>query len=310
MQALRIHEFGAPDRAVLQPVALRDPGPGEAAVRIEAASVNPLDLKILTGAMQSVFPVELPYTLGTDMSGVVESVGTGVTSVRPGDRVVGRLEPTAGGAFAEHALVPATALCVLPPEIPHEQAAALPTAAGTAWQALFKVGQLMPGQRVLIHAAAGGVGSFAVQLAKRAGAQVVATASARNQALVRDLGADQVLDYRDAAFWEGLQGLDLVLDTVGGDTLARSWQVLGPGGTLLSIVDPNVAARGSSQAQFVFFRHEPDVLNRVLAAVQTGELKVVLDSLHPLDRAGAALQRVAGRHARGKVIVRPTETGA
>ncbi|MCW7541282.1 NADP-dependent oxidoreductase [Aquabacterium sp. A7-Y] len=304
MKALRVYEFGTPDLAVLEDVAIGDPGARQVAVRVEAAGVNPLDLKILAGSMQPVFPVSMPYTLGTDIAGVVEAVGPEVDRFKPGDRVVGRLDPTAGGGFAEYAVIAAQSLCPIPEDMSQEQAAALPTGAGTAWLALFGVGQVRAGQRVLIHAAAGGVGSFAVQFAKQAGAHVIATASSKNHPLVRELGADEVLDYRHEDFAKRLQDLDMVLDTVGGETLERSWQVVRPGGTLVSTVDPGVQARGDIQARFVFFKHDAVLLNTILQVFQARQLQVVLDTVHPLDDARAALEQVASGHARGKVIIR------
>ena len=304
MKALRIHEFGNPSLAVLEDLAPAEPGEGQVSLRIEAASVNPLDLKMLAGHMRQVFPVSLPYTLGTDLAGVVLQAGPGVARFQPGDRVVGRLEPTAGGAFAQAAVVPEQALSLMPADMSFEQAAALPTAAGTAWLALFGAGKLQAGQRVLVHAAAGGVGSFAVQFARQAGAHVIATASARNLGLAGELGAHEVIDYQRQDFAGLLRGVDLVLDTVGGDTLERSWQVLAPRGAVVSTVDFAVKPRGSQAGAFVFFQHDAEALSGILESFKAKQLQIVLDTIHPLDDARAALEQVAGGHARGKVIVR------
>lgn len=304
MKALRIHGFGTPDLAVLEDIgALPAPAAGQVAVRIEAASINPLDLKILSGAMQAVFPIRLPYTLGTDFAGVVQAVGPLVAGFRPGDRVAGRLEPTAGGALAQAALVPATALSPLPEGMAFEQAAALPTAAGTAWLALFGVGRLQAGQRVLVHAGAGGVGSFAVQLARQAGAQVIATASPEKHALVAQLGAHRVLDYRTEGLEHGTRDLDLVIDTVGGRATERSWPLIRPGGRLVSVVDHAIQGQGGVQGAFAFFQHDAQVLDGIVARLAAGQLQAVLDSVHPLEAAGAALAHLARGHARGKVVV-------
>lgn len=307
MKALRFHEFGTPSHAVLEDVSQAAPGVEQVSVRIEAASVNPLDLKIISGHMQGVFPVTLPYTPGTDFAGVVDAVGAAETGFKPGDRVMGRLDPSAGGAFAQWAVVPALALCRVPAGMSFEQAAAMPTAAGTARLALFEVGQLVAGQRVLIHAAAGGVGSFAVQLARQAGAHVTVTASAPNHALVRELGAHEVIDYRREDFASVLQSLDLVIDTIGGDTGERSWQVLRPGGTLVSIVDHAIDARGDIDGRFAFFRHDATVLDGIVNGTGRQRLQVILDSIHPLVNARAALAQVAQGHARGKVIIRTSQ---
>jgi NADPH:quinone reductase-like Zn-dependent oxidoreductase len=304
MKTLRIHEFGNPSLAVLEDLPPAEPGPGQVSLRIEAAGVNPLDLKMLAGHMQQVFPVSLPYALGTDLAGVVLQVGPGVARFKAGDRVVGRLEPTAGGAFAQAAVVPEQALSLMPADMSFEQAAALPTAAGTAWLALSGAGKLRAGQRVFIHAAAGGVGSFAVQFARQAGAHVIATASARNLGLAKELGAHEVIDYQRQDFAALLSDVDLVLDTVGGDTLERSWRVLSPRGAVVSTVDFAVAPRGLQHGSFVFFKNDAAALDKILDAFRAKQLQIVLDTIHPLEDARAALEQVAGGHARGKVIVR------
>ncbi|HEX5682790.1 MAG TPA: NADP-dependent oxidoreductase [Ideonella sp.] len=304
MKALRIHEFGTPSHTILEDIAPATAGPDEVTVRIEAASVNPLDLKMLAGHMQPVFPVSFPYTLGTDFAGVVETLGANVRGFQPGDRVVGRAGASTGGAFAQTAVVPANSLCRIPASMSFEQAAALPTSAGTAWQALFGVGKLVAGQRVLIHAAAGGVGSFAVQFAKQAGARVIVTASSKNHGLAKELGADEVIDYRHEDFSARLRDLDLVIDPLGGDTAGRSWSVLKPGGTLVSLVDPTIAPRGDVNAAFVFFQGDTEVLQGITKLFEARRLQVILDSIHPLDDARVALEQVASGHARGKVIIR------
>jgi NADPH:quinone reductase-like Zn-dependent oxidoreductase len=304
MKALRIHGFGHPGQSMLENIPLADPGPGQVSVRIEAASVNPLDLKMLAGHMQQVFPVSLPYTLGTDLAGVVEQAGPGVDRFQPGDRVVGRLEPTIGGAFAQAAIIPVQALSPMPADMSFEQAAALPTAAGTAWRALFGEGGLQAGQRVLIHAAAGGVGSFAVQFAKQAKAHVIVTASARNVGLASELGADEVIDYQHQDFSAVVRELDLVIDTIGGETLERSWQVLSATGAVVSTVDFAIQPRGRRQGSFVFFEHDATTLDKILQWFKDKRLQIVLDTIHPLEDARAALEQVAAGHARGKVIVR------
>lgn len=231
-------------------------------------------------------------------------MGPEVDRFKPGDRVVGRLAPTAGGAFAQSALLSASALCLLPAEMSYEQAAALPTAAGMAWLALFGAGKLRAGQRVLVHAAAGGVGSFAVQFAKQAGAHIVAAASAKNHTMVKGLGADEVIDYRRDDFAGRWRDLDLVIDTIGGETLERSWRVTRPGGTVVSIVDHTIQSREEVQGAFAFFSGDAAALAQILKRFNDKQLQVIIDTIHPLDDACAALEQVAGGHARGKVIIR------
>ncbi|WP_218191644.1 MULTISPECIES: NADP-dependent oxidoreductase [unclassified Pseudomonas] len=279
------------------------PAGDEALVRIEAASVNPLDLKIIAGYMQPVFPIALPYIPGTDFSGVVHSVGEHVKHLKPGDRVFGRSAPTAGGAFAQQLTIAATDLCVIPASMSFEQAAALPTAFGTAWQALFDVGQLAGGQRVLIHGAAGGVGSMAVQLAHMAGAYVIGTASARNIALLTSLGADEVIDYRNQDF-TSLRDIDLVIDTIGGPTLESSWPTLGVGGRIATLVEFDIEPRDGHAGDAVFFASATPFLQKAVRGFSAGQLQVVTDAIFTLDEARAALEKVATGHACGKVIIR------
>ena len=303
MKSASISVFGGPEVVTLHNLDLSKPGADDVLVRVEAASVNPLDLKIIAGYMQPVFPVELPYIPGTDFSGIVSSVGERVTQLKPGDRVFGRSTPTAGGAFARQLIIAATELCLIPASMSFEQAAALPTSFGTAQQALFEVGQLKPGQRVLIHGGAGGVGSMAVQLAHLAGAYVIATASARNIERVNSLGADEVIDYRTQDFTR-LRDIDLVLDTVGGSTLESSWSVLGKGGRIATLVEFDIESGEDHAGEAVFFASATPYLQEAVRQFSAGQLQVVTDSIFTLDETRAALEKVATGHASGKVIIR------
>ena len=306
MKAFRIHQFGANDLAALDETPAAQPDANQVSVRVMASSVNPLDLKIIAGYMQQVFPVTFPYTVGTDFAGVIDAIGANVGNLRPGARVFGRLAPTAGGAFAEQLVVPFDSVCTMPDAMSFEQGAALPTTAGTSILALLEIGKLKAGQRVLIHAGAGGVGSIAVQIAKEVGAHVIATASAKNGQLVRDLGADEVIDYRTTDFSAQLSGVDLVLDTVGGETLEKSWKVVRPGGAIVSIADHTIESRGGVSGTFAFYSHHPGVLESIRERFAAQRLQVVIDAIHSLDEARSAIQHVASGHSRGKVIVRPS----
>lgn len=303
MKAAWTPTFGAPDLITIGERVLRAHQPDEVTVRVEAASVNPLDVKMLTGVMQQVFPVELPYVPGTDFSGVVESVGAQVTEIKPGDRVVGRTAPSAGGAFAQGLVIAAKELCLIPADMSFEQAAALPTAFATAQLALFEVGHLKRGQRVLIHAAAGGVGSMAVQLAHQVGAYVVATASARNVDLVKSLGADEVIDYRQQDFTTA-RAIDLVLDPIGGETLRRSWDVLRAGGRISTLVEFGIQPVNGHAGDAVFLASATPFLQPGVRLFQQGQLQIITDSIYPLSEARSALEKVATGHARGKVLIR------
>lgn len=305
MKTSYIKGFGGPDVVELGNGSAPAPAlqAHECAVRIEMASVNPLDLKIIAGYMQQVFPITFPYTPGTDFSGVIDAVGSAVTHLKPGERVVGRTAPSAGGAFAKRLVIAAGDLVVIPEEMSFEQAAALPTAFGAARQALFDAGRLQPGQRVLIHAGAGGVGVMAVQLAHHAGAHVIATASADNIDLVKSLGADEVIDYRNDDFTR-LRGVDLVLDTMGGATLEQSWSVLAPGGRIASLVAFDITPKDGHEGAFVFFAEAASVLPEAIKLFLGGQLEIVIDTIFPLDDMRAGLEKLATGHARGKVLIR------
>lgn len=303
MKAASIGGFGTPDVLTIGERPLRVPGPADVTVRVQAAGVNPLDVKMIAGHLQQVFPVEFPYVPGTDFSGVIQAVGPRVTHLTPGDRVFGRTTPSAGGAFAQTLVIAADELCLVPADMSAEQAAAVPTSFGTAQQALFDVGRLERGQRVLIHAAAGGVGSMAVQLAHRAGAYVVATASRQNIELVKGLGADEVIDYRTQDFAQTRE-IDLVLDSLGGETLTRSWSVLRTGGRIVTLVDFGIQPTHGHAGDAVFFATATPFLPQAARLFQAGHLQIITDSIFPLSEARSALEKVATGHARGKVIVR------
>lgn len=303
MKAALIKTFGGPHVVSLGEAHVHDPQPGEVVVRVEAAGVNPLDVKVIAGYLQQVFPVDFPYVPGTDFGGVVEAVGAQVAHLQPGDRVFGRSAPSSGGAFAQRVVIAAADLCVIPAPMSFEQAAALPTAFGTARQALFDMGRLQRGKRVLIHAAAGGVGSMAVQQAHLAGAYVIGTASGANVDLVKSLGADEVIDYHRQDF-SSLRDIDLVLDSLGGETLEKSWSILRPGGRIASLVAFDIQGRNGMAGESVFFESATPYLQEAVKQFQAGQLQVVIDSIFPLEEARAALEKVATGHARGKVLIR------
>jgi NADPH:quinone reductase-like Zn-dependent oxidoreductase len=320
MKAVRIHQYGEIDTVSLEDVRVPEIGPSEVLVKIEAASVNPLDVKLIRGVLREYFPLTLPYALGTDLSGTIARVGRLAVRWKEGDRVFARLEPGTGngneyeyeygrgGAFAEFAAVPARHVAAAPAKQDLGLSAGLPTAAATAWQALFEVAHLDRGQSVLIHASAGGVGSFAVQLAKYAGARVIATASAENAELVRGLCADEVIDYRKKDFMAGLKNIDVVLDTIGGETQSRSYVVLKPNGALVTIATPpdqQVAAKYGVRALRV--GHQSDAVRLALVAgvCDAGALRVVVDSTFALAEPKTALARSASGRSRGKILLRP-----
>ncbi|GAA1572961.1 NADP-dependent oxidoreductase [Actinomadura kijaniata] len=280
------------------------PGPGEVLVRVRAAGVNPTDwIHRATGLILG----EPPFVLGWELSGVVEAVGLGVTIHRPGDEVFGMLKyPYGNGAHAEYAVSAARHLVRKPAGIDHVRAAAVPLAALTAWQALVDTAGLRRGQRVLVHAAAGGVGHLAVQIAKARGAYVVGTASAPKRDFVRGLGADEVVDYTAADFAEVVRDVDVVLDAVGGEYGPRSLRTLRRGGVLVSIVnhvrDLDVDRYGV-RAEEMLVETDHASMKRVAALVEAGRLRVAIDSVFPLADAARAHERGETGRVTGKVVL-------
>lgn len=316
MKAARIHRYGRIEDVVLDDVPIPPVGLDEVLVQIVAASVNPLDVKLISGSLLAYFPLNMPYSLGTDLSGTVVQSGPLAARFKKGDRVIGRLEPgpgngpqySRGGAFAQFAVVPARHLTSAPSTIDLAESAGLPTAAGTAWQALFEGAYLRPGQTILVHAGTGGVGSFAVQLAKYIGARVIATASNENKQPVHALGADQVVDYRSTDFSSVLNDIDVVFDTVGGETLSKSYRVLKPGGTLVTIAGfPDQEQAQAHNVSALRVGHESDAarLGLIVGLCDSGHLQVLVDRSFPLADARAALAHSASGSAHGKILLRP-----
>jgi NADPH:quinone reductase-like Zn-dependent oxidoreductase len=305
MKALQYTAYG--DRPVVVEIPEPVPGPGEVRVRVAGAALNPLDVKIGAGRVQEYFPITFPSVVGSDLAGTVERLGPGVTGWSVGDAVITRTDPAVGGAVAEFAVVPTTSLVPAPTGIPLQVAAALATAAATAWQAVNEIADVRSGQKVLVHGGGGGVGGFVIQLARRAGAYVVTTASSAAADTVRKLGADEFIDYTSTDFRTVVSGVDVVIDSVGGPTEARSLDVLKPGGLLVSLSVPpdfdRAAVRGL-RAEFLFHASDPDRLARVVAVANEG-LEVVVDRAVPLSSAADAFDYLAEGHAKGKVIVQP-----
>ncbi len=307
MKAVRIHGRGGPDHLVYEDAPQPHPGPGEVLVRVHAAGIIANELKWdETYQTAAGSPRALPIP-GRDLSGVVEEVGPGVTSPVQGSAVYAMLGYGRDGAEADYTLAPPEELAPKPDRLDPVQAAAVPLSALTAWQAFFDHARLAAGQTVLIHGGAGGVGVFAVQLAHGAGARVIATASARDQDFLRELGTDETIDYTAVRFEEVVQGVDLVLDLVGGDTLQRSWQVIRPGGMLVSIVSPQPpAAAEGRDVRFAYFIVEPnrEELSQISALLDAEQLRPVIDTVFPLSQARQAYEQAAQGHPRGKIVLR------
>jgi len=302
MEAVRIHQYGGPEELKVEEVPRTQAAAGEALIRVHAAGVNPVDWKIRAGYLKDFMPVPMSFIPGIDVSGVVGATGAGVTQFKNGDEVFG----AGKGAYAESAVAKESELARKPPSLDHVHAAALPVAALTAWQALFNVAHLTAGQRVLIHGASGGVGSFGAQFAKAKGVYVIGTASGRNQAYLRELGVDEPIDYEKARFEDVVRNVDVVLDTQGGDTQQRSWKVLKKGGMLVSIVQsPSAEEAAKHGAKSAIFRRQPNAgeLNEIARLVDSGKVKVVVDSVLPLSAAPRAHELSQTGHARGKLLL-------
>jgi NADPH:quinone reductase-like Zn-dependent oxidoreductase len=308
MKAIRIHNYGA-----LEVLKYEDaPRPqvsaaGEVLIRVYAAGVNPVDCAIRAGRVQEIFPVSFPWIPGWDLSGVVEELGPDVTKFDKGDEVFAIPDTTRNGAYAEYIVARESDLALKPKSLHHIRAAAVPVAAITAWNVLFDTAQLQPGQRVLIHSGAGGVGHFAVQLAKRKGAHVIATASAKNHELVYELGADEVIDYQAQKFEDVARKIDIVLDPIGGDTQERSWKVLKKGGILVSIVQPPSEEKARSVgARGAMVQSKPDgaKLAEIAKLIDSGQLAPVINRILPLSEARRAQELSQSGHTRGKIVLR------
>jgi len=306
MRAIRQEVLGGPE--VLKEVEIERPEPGvsQLLVRVHAAGVNPTDWG---HRAFSIFVGPPPFTLGWDVSGVVEATGFGVTLFKPGDEVFGMLPyPHGAGSHADYVTGPARAFALKPRNLDHVQAGALPLAALTAWQALNDTAQLAAGQRVLIHAAAGGVGHLAVQIAKARGGYVIGTASAGHHDLVRDLGADEMIDYRTTDFAAAVSDVDVVLNSIPGDYPARSLRTLRPGGTLVSLLPigseaPTEAAKLGVRAEVMLVEHDHAGMTAIADLVTRGELRPVIAATFPLAEAAKAHELGETRHVAGKLVL-------
>jgi NADPH:quinone reductase-like Zn-dependent oxidoreductase len=305
MRAIRVHAFGGPDQLKLELVPRPEPHAGQVLLRILSAAVNPTDWKHRMGASQAYDPVVFPWTPGIDAAGIVESVGPGVSTLSAGQAVYGR--PMA--SYAEYAAAEEGALSPKPANLDFDEAAAVPVGALTAWMSLFDVAGLEAGQRVLIQGAAGGVGLFAVQLARWKGARVIGAASAGNLDFVRSLGAEQALDYNAAPVESVVHDVDVVFDTVGGEVTARSLSALRKGGILVTVAGlvPEEraaelgirAVRGGRAAQ--------EVLPRITGLIEAGKLKPLVGRVYPLAEAAQAQAESQAGHGRGRIILKVAE---
>ena len=307
MKAIRIHDFGGPEVLELEEAPTPHPGKDEVLVKVYATSVNPVDWKIREGLGMEKFPSNLPLIPGWDVSGVIEKVGENVHKFKQGDEIYGRSDPTRDGAYAEYIVVKANQLAKKPKSIDHLNAAAVPLAGLTAWQGLFDRGKLQKDQKVLIHAAAGGVGTFAVQFAKWKGAYVIGTASEKNISFVKQLGADEVIDYKKENFEDKLRDIDLVFDTIGGDTQKRSLQVLKKGGRLITTVkleNQEAAKEKHIYIEGYMAQSNPDQLEQIAGLIDKGIIQPVVSMVVSLDEAAKAQRISEEGHVRGKIVIK------
>ncbi|MGO8689355.1 MAG: NADP-dependent oxidoreductase [Thermoguttaceae bacterium] len=307
MKAVRIHGYGGPEVLTLEEAACPRPAAGEILVRVHAAGVNPVDWKVREGHLKTLVQHRFPLIPGWDFSGVVVAAGPGAGRFRKGEEVYSRPDLARDGAYAEYIVVREAEVARKPKSLDHIQAAAVPLACLTAWQALFDASGLSRGQRVLIHAAAGGVGTFAVQLAKWKGAYVIGTASPRNHELLRRLGADELIDYQATAFEDAVGDVDVVLDTMAGEVQRRSWKVLKRGGILVSILSPpsaEEAAAHGARGKPVFVQPNAAELAQIAELIDSGAVIPVVETILPLAEARRAQELSQAGHVRGKIVLR------
>ncbi|MCD1025647.1 NADP-dependent oxidoreductase [Enterococcus sp. SMC-9] len=307
-RAIVINQYGGSEGLQEENVKLPALKEDQVLVQVQATSINPIDWKLREGYLQQMFDWEFPIILGWDVAGIISAVGENVTDWQIGDRVFARPATTRFGTYADYAIVDTNLLAKIPANISFEAAAATPLAALTAYQGLFNHGHLQKGEKVLIHAGAGGVGTYAIQLAKAQGAEVFTTASKKNHELLYRLGADKVIDYHEENFAEAFSDLDLVLDTMGGKIQEDSVQVLKNGGrlvTVLGISNPNLMTAKNIFAQAIWLEPNGKELAQLANRMQAGQLESVIGAQFPLTAAGvkSAHELSATHHAVGKIVL-------
>jgi len=301
MQAIQAHEYGGPEVLVLERAPRPKPNADQVLIHLKASGVNPADWKYRSGAFKQFMPLQFPWTPGLEGSGMIESVGANVTEFKKGQAVFGFVK----GGYAEYALASANEIQLKPESITFEQAASLPVGVLTAWGAVIDVANVEAGQSVLIHGAAGGVGAYAVQLARWKGAHVTGTASAANLEFVHSLGAENVIDYNANRFETILHDMDVVIDTVGGDLSERSFKVLRPGGIYVTVAGRLAADAGKAQNVRATNagRASPENLKKISELIEAKQLQPVTGVIFPLAEAQQAQALSQGGHGRGRIIL-------
>ena len=304
MKAVRIHKYGGLETLVYENAPVPEVGPSEVFIKVHAAGVNPVDWKIREGHMKDIISYQFPLILGLDMAGVIVNVGSLVTRFKAGDAVFVRPDISQNGCYAEYAVAKASDVAFAPASIPLSHAAGIPLASQTAWMGLFDVGNLKRNQRVLIHGASGGVGVFAIQLAKIAGAYVAATTSTPNKEFIKSLGADEIIDYQKEDF-STLKDFDLVFDTIGGETQTHSWQILNKDGVLVSTVGINkdeATKNGKVGKSFMTISNGAR-LQEIAGLIDKRMLRVVIDKKFPITQVKEAHELSQSGKTRGKIIL-------
>jgi len=310
MKAIVIHQYGKPDVLKYEDAPLPEPKENQILVRVIAAGVNPVDGAARSEKYAKFFGIRLPFIPGYDIAGVVEKTGGKVTKFKAGDSVYAYIGLGEGGGYAQYAVVTEEEAAPKPKSLTYESAAAVPVVALTAWQALIDTANLSAGQTVLIHGGSGGVGSFAIQIAKARGAKVIATASTANQDFLKQLGAEVAIDYTKQKFEEVAKSVDVVLDSVGKDTLVRSYGIVKKGGfvvTLVARIDDAELTKHGIRGASLSVKPDSNELAEIGKLIDEGKIKVVISQTFPLSEAMKAQEQVATGHTRGKIVLRVAE---
>lgn len=305
MKAVVLKEYGSADVLSYEDVEKPSPKTDEILVKVHNIGVNPIEWKVRNG-LGEMFGLKLPIILGTEFSGTVETVGADVKSFKAGDEVFGNINMMRGGGYAEFLVAKESEIAHKPANVDFENAAAIPVGVLTSWKAIFTTANLQPGQKILIHGAAGGVGSMAVQLAKAKGAYVIGTASGKNEEFVKDLGADEFIDYTKTKFETVVKDVDVVLDTIGGDTQERSFQVLKKGGFLVALPAPpseELAAKFGVKAEMIQSGPNGKLLEEITPLIEEGKVKAHIETVLPLSEIKKAHELSESGHTRGKIVL-------
>ena len=308
MKAMVAHEYGSPEVLKLEDVPRPVPKENEVLVRVIASGVNPVDTLIVSGKYAKEFGTHLPLTPGYDIAGVVEQTGAKITKLKVGDPIYGYI--LWGGGFAQYDIATEGEVAIKPKSLNYEEAASVPLVALTAWQALIDAAKLTTGQTVLIHGGSGGVGTMAIQIAKARGARVIATASTANQDVLKELGADVTVDYTRQKFEDVARDVDVVLDSVGKDTLARSYGVVKRGGfiaTLVARLNQSELDKHGIRGASISVKPDANELNEITRLIDAKKIKPVVTEVLPLTEAVKALQQAAIHHTRGKIVLKIAE---